>query len=263
VSRSPRYNTYWPGVAGELGFRGRGRAVRTRNGLELSPNGGWLALRARDEFAGDPLRDLAGAPGLWRGVATDAGARLVFDLPPLLPEAGAGQDDAPHPYAALVDWAEATRDGTPPACDPPSHEDLATWLPSELRNIRAGAHLAQIEVVAKPEKLALVIAPLVRIPADLSCARRAWLGELCHDAQRRWRMVRFCLDEAGHAVRAEVDLSAAPTDRIRSLFELAGTALASSATWALPGLALVSDPNIASCLLDRPPEPGTKPRRTS
>jgi hypothetical protein len=119
--------------------------------------------------------------------------------------------------------------------------------------VRAGAHVAQVEVVAEPTRLALVIPALVRIPAGLSPARTAWLGELCHDAQESWRMVRFGVDFAAACVRAEVDLTGAPADRLQPLFELALAALTWSAAWALPALALVTDPGVESQALDRQP----------
>ena len=252
MTRVP-HDTTWPGVAVALGFPTRRAGKATRNGHTLSRNGNWLELRSRRALRGDPLHELVGRPGLWRGLESKRGTQLVFDLPPLGPDTGGDAPDPRHPYAALVEWATSTQSGRPEASEPPCEADLAAWLPPALRHIRAGEHVAAIEVVAKPEQLALIAAPLVRLSPELSEARLDWVRALCHDAQRRWRMVRFGLDEAERCVRAEVDLSGAPRDRIRSLFEQAGTALASSAAWALPGLALVVDSSVESRWLDRSP----------
>ena len=66
-------------------------------------------------------------------------------------------------------------------------------------------------------------------------------------------MVRFGIDEAAASVRAEVDLTGAPADRARPLAELALAALSCSAEWALPALSLVTNPTLASRILDEEP----------
>jgi hypothetical protein len=127
------------------------------------------------------------------------------------------------------------------------------WIESGRRGVRAGAHVAQVDLIVGPTRFALEISPLVRIPAELPPARAAWLDELCHDAQERWRMVRFGVDEATACVRVEIDLTGAPPDRAHPLTELGLAALTCSAAWALPSFSLVTDPAVASQTLDQEP----------
>jgi hypothetical protein len=245
---------FWPGVAADLGFASVRRGERVRNGVALRREGGWLALAERKPFAGDPLRDVLGSPGLWRGLRNGRGWTRVFDVPPVAGAEGEGGTEGEHPFAALLDWAAATAGGTlPHGAEPPPREEVESWVAPARRSVRAGSHAAQVEVVADPPRLALVIPALARIPADLPPARAAWLGELCHDAQARWHMVRFGVVDDAACVRAEVDLSGAPADRLRPLFELALGALTWSAAWMLPALALVTDPGVESQALDRQP----------
>jgi hypothetical protein len=256
---------HWPADAEKLGFSSNGRGKRARNGSVLRSEGNWLALAVREPYSRNPPLDLMGCPGLWRGLreqpelATTRWTR-VFELPPVVtPEALVGAC-AEHPCAALVRWAEATRDGSVPSSwAPPTREDVEDWTPPARRSVRAGGHVAQIEVLVEPARFALVIPALARIPAELVPARAAWLAEICRDTQERWRMVRFGIDEAASSVRAEVDLTGAPSDRAQPLAELALAALTCAAEWALPALSLVTDPSLASRMIDE--EPGWAPSR--
>jgi hypothetical protein len=145
-------------------------------------------------------------------------------------------------------------DGSPPSgWAPPQRAEVEDWTPPARRTLRAGADVAQIDLVVEPARFALVISALVRIPAEISPARAAWLEEICCDAQERWRMVRFGIDEAAASVRAEVDLTGAPTDRARPLVELGLAALTCSAAWALPSFSMVTNPAVRSQLLDHKP----------
>jgi hypothetical protein len=253
----------WPADAEELGFAPGPRGERVRNGSVLRSEGGWLALALRGPFAGDPLRDLLATPGLWRALrerplGEEPSWTRVFDLPPLAPPEAEGEAHTEHPCAALLHWAEATADGsTPRGWTPPQRAEVEEWIEPARRSVRAGAHVAQVDLLVDPPRFGLVISALVRIPAELPRARAAWLDELCHDAQERWRMVRFGVDEAAASVRAEVDLTGAPLDRARPLVELALAALRCSAEWALPSFSLVTDPGVASQTLDH------KPRRAA
>lgn len=258
----------WPAAAVELGFAPDARGERVRNGSVLRSEGDWLALALRRPFAGDPLRDLLGAPGLWRAlrerpVGDEPSWTRVFDLPPLAPPEQTEVEAPPeHPCAALVEWAEATADGSSPhGWTPPQRAEVEEWIEPARRSVRAGAHVAQVDLAVDPPRFGLVISALVRIPAELPPARADWLDELCHDAQERWRMVRFGVDEAAASVRAEVDLTGAPLDRVRPLVELALAALRCSAEWALPSFSLVTDPGVESQMLDH--EPRRVPARLS
>jgi hypothetical protein len=249
----------WPAVAEEFGFSPGARGERIRNGCALRHEGGWLALALREPLPGDPLRDLLGTPGLWRGVREPSPENeprwvRVFDLPPLLPPEAEDETDAQHPCVALLDWAEATADGsTPRDWTPPQREEVEDWIEPTRRSVRAGAHIAQIDLVVDPSRFGLVISALARIPAELPPTRTAWLDELCHDAQERWRMVRFGIDEATASIRAEVDLTGAPPGLARPLVELALAALTCSAAWALPSFSVVTDLGVKSQALDRKP----------
>jgi hypothetical protein len=142
-------------------------------------------------------------------------------------------------------------DGSAPSgWTPPQRAEVEDWIPAARRRVRAGADVAQVDVVVEPTRFALVISALVRIPAEIPPARVAWLEEICCDAQERWRMVRFGIDEAAASVRAEVDLTGAPTDRARPVAELALAALTCAAEWALPSLSLATDPALVSQILD-------------
>jgi len=205
-----------------------------------------------------PLRDLLGAPGLWRS----AGGERVFELAPALREMPADEDPGwwdetarvGDPDADLLAWAEATAGGAfggPVA--PPAADDLAAWLPAPGRYVRAGAQVRPVEVVAGPERVALLVRVLVALPPGLPAAREAWLETLCRDAQQRWRLVRFGVDDGQACVRAEVDLTGAPPGRAHVLYPLALAALIESASWVLPALAHVTDLSAASRLLERAP----------
>jgi hypothetical protein len=198
----------WPNDAEKLGFSADAHGERVRNGSALRAAGSWLALELRQTSAATPTYTQLGTVGLWRRLRKEpfphqSGWVQVFDLPPLRSPEGQQQDDAEHPCAALVDWAEATVDGSPPrGWAPPPRTNVEDWIEPARRSVRAGAQVAQVSLVIDPIRFALEISPLVRIPADLSQARTAWLEELCHDAQHRWRMVRFGVDEAAASVRA-------------------------------------------------------------
>jgi hypothetical protein len=260
VSGAVRFaRVLWPADAEELGFARGPRGERIRNGSALRSEGDWLALALREPFAGDPLRDLLGTPGLWRALRErpfrdEPRWTRVFDLPPLAPPEAKGETHREHPCAALLDWAEATADGsTPRGWTPPHRAEVEDWIEPARRSVRAGAHVAQVDLVVDATRFGLAISALVRISAELPPARAAWLDELCHDTQERWRMVRFGVDEEAASVRAEVDLTGAPLDRARPLVELALAALKCSAEWALPSFSLVTDPGVASEALDRDP----------
>lgn len=236
------------------------------DGFAVVEEAGWLVLQERDVRRGDPLRDGFGLPGLWRSVPLGPGCfQRVFELPRFSARGGFYPEPYPEPYpdpdrdldAELLDWAAATADGTLRG-EPelPTAEEIQAWVPPERRRIRAGSRVAQVEVVCSPDRIALQVPVLVRIPQDLSKSREAWLASLCHDVQRGFRLVRFGIDDEGSCVRAEVDLTGAPSDSAPGLFELALASLQASASWVLPGLAFVADPRAESQLLDRMPRWG-------
>lgn len=259
----------WPRVASELGFEfehallpdASQRAVR--NGSALERDGSWLALSQREPTAGDPLRDLMGAPGLWRGLRDPAGdaTRFVraFGLPPVatteaetkVAGSGRGSEIA---WRELLKWADLTADGAVPSdWVAPSSDELEPWAtPGRLR-VRAGAYAAEGLLQCQPDRLALSIPSLVRIAPGLAPARIAWIRELCHHAHSKWRMVRLGFDAGDSSVAAEVDLTGAPSACLPILLELAHSALVSAGAWVLPILAVAADPTIDSALLDRHP----------
>ncbi len=276
----------WPQLAADLGFRAdasvsretssdASRASRRqpayRNGSALSTDGSWLTLSERTPVAGDPLRELMGTPGLWRGLRDPAGdeSQFVrsFGLPPVaaLPHIDGGEDPEPDTadskssgsepaWHALLEWTERTRSGRAvPGWPFPSADEIEQWSnPARLR-VRAGSHVVEGKQVCDAGRVALEFSALVQVPADLAPARIAWLRELCHDAQEKWHMVRFGFDAAGTAVGAEVDLTGAPASCVPPLLELAHSALLNAAGWALPTLVLAANPSIDSAILDRPP----------
>jgi hypothetical protein len=234
-------------------------------GYALEQEGAWLVAKERTSTSGDPLRDFLGLPGLWRGLRVKGGSgagnservQRVFELAPAIRQVADPWGDPEHeadPDAGLLDWAAATARGRfSGEVRPPCTEDIEEWAPPRSRRIRAGSHVSQVEVIADASRVALVVPALVPVPSGLSQTREAWLAELCHDAQERWRLVRFGIDDSRQSVRAEVDLTGAPSELYRVLFELCLTALTASAAWALPGLSLVVDSSIRSRMLDRMP----------
>jgi hypothetical protein len=236
---------------------------------QLAEEGAWLVAKERNPARVDPLRDSLGRPGLWRHVrvlgtdcegdgAAPGQVERVFELPPTLRSAASVWDEglgaAADPDAELLDWAAATAGGRfSGAVCPPSPAELEEWAPRTSRRIRAGSRVCHVEVIADSSRVALVAPALVRIQSSLSASREAWLEEICHDAQERWRLVRFGIDDVSESVRAEVDLTGAPSSRFRALFDLSLAALVVSASWALPGLGLVVDPGSGSRILDRMP----------
>jgi hypothetical protein len=228
----------WPADAERLGFSSNQRGERVRNGSALRAEGSWLELRAR--AAARHRSDLLGTPGLWRELRERSLPRppawvRVFDLPPLLSPEAWQQEGEEHPCAALLEWAEATADGSAPrGWTPPARNEVEAWIGPARRSVRAGAHVAQLGVVIDP-------------------MRSVWLEELCQDVQERWRMVRFGVDRAAAVVRGEVDLTGAPAERARPLVELGLAVLSCSAQWALPSLSLVANPALRSRALDHQP----------
>ena len=240
--------------------------------LDEAEEQGWLVLKQRDIQRGDSLREAFGLPGLWRSVPIGSGRfQRVFELPPSLSTPSSNSSSLPSLAptrawarddvdvdpdrdlaAELLDWASATAqgrlDGEP---ELPTSAEIDLWVPPERRRIRAGSQVAQVEVRREPGRVALQVPTLVRIPRDLPASRQDWLASLLRDLQSRWRLVRFGIDDEGARVRAEVDLTGAPTDGAPALFELALAALQTSASWALPGLAIVTDPSVESRMLDR------------
>jgi hypothetical protein len=249
----------WPLDAERLGFAADESGERIRNGSALRSEGSWLALELRQPYAAPTPPNLLGTPGLWRPLRKRQLPHQptwvpVFDLPPLLSPEAQHPDETQHPCAALLDWAEATVDGSPPSdWAPPARAEVEEWIEPRRRSVRAGAYVAQVDLVVDPMRFALEISPLVRIPAELPDARAAWLEELCQDVQQRWRMVRFGVDEAAASVRAEIDLTGAPSERARPLVELGLSALTCSAAWALPSFSTVANPAVRSQLLDHKP----------
>lgn len=260
----------WPIVASKLGFEfDPSSNTASRNGWLLRPEGNWFSLEERAAFAGDPILELIGTAGLWRGMREQVSdePRRVFDLPPVL---GVSQfDDEPEPYTTgvdqpgsrplalreLIEWADLTAKGSPPAgWTTPSLDEIEQWMTLAQLHARAGAHVAEGGLVCEAGRLAFVMPSLARISTGLSPARIAWLNELCHCAQENWRMVRFGFDAASSCVAAEVDLTGAPASCLPSLMEIAQSALLNAATWALPALALAADPSIESLMLDRNPK---------
>lgn len=249
----------WPAAAERLGFTSDAGGEWVRDGCALRSCGSWLSLALREPGGEDSPLGRLGAPGLWRRFperrpGTAPRLAVEFDLPPLASPEACDGEDADHPCAALVRWAEATLGGSAPAgWEPPLRADVEEWVEPARRSVRAGAQVAQIDLVVEPVRFALVIPELVRIPGGLPPARAAWISEVCCDIQKRWRMVRAGIDEAAGGVRAEVDLTGAPPDRARPLAELAAEALGCSAAWALPAISLVTDPACSSEALDEEP----------
>jgi hypothetical protein len=249
----------WSADAVRLGFEANSRGEWVRNGSVLRCEGSWLTLERRRPSAAGGCCGLLGTAGLWRTIRRGELSRQpslapVFDLPPLLSRETEPSDRDEHTCAALLEWAEATAEGSAPSgWTPPRRDEVEEWIEPGRRYARSGAWVAEVRLVVDPTRFALEISPLVRIPPELPQARAAWLEVLCQDVQQRWRMVRFGVDRAAGSVRAEVDLTGAPSDRVHPLIELGLAALTCSAAWALPSFVLASDPTFRSRMLDSQP----------
>jgi hypothetical protein len=259
----------WPDIAPALGFdfdSDRSLDSAFRNDTTLHPNGSWLALDDRAPLTGDPLHELLGAPGLWRGMrGQNATCVRVFDLPPVLRvptdddreqgSSGMGLSDASGPaWQELIEWAALTANGSAPSgWTAPSRDEIEHRVTAAQLRVRAGAHAVEGRLICEPRRLALEMPSLTRIPVGLAPVRIEWIRELCHGAQAQWRMVRFGIDNATGYVGTEVDLTGAPASCLPQLLELAQDALVNATAWALPALALASDPWVESRMLDRSP----------
>jgi hypothetical protein len=222
---------------------------------------GWSGWGIRDRCSGDPLEDQLGQPGLWhveRGtLASTSDGFSLFIYPDIdrLASLVGGAAWALDPHQLTVemrDWARATSRGKlPPTWDPPSPQEVASWLTLDRLTVRSGPHLSKGQLECDAKALRIVFPELVRLRDALPETRRAWLRELCFDAQSRWHMVRFGLRD--RRVRAEVDLSGVPAAIAQPLFTVALEALLFSVSWVLPSLALVNDPSATTPVLDRGP----------
>lgn len=254
-----------PRLIHDSGYKPAARGRRARGRISVQEHDRWTVLTHHKPFVGDPLDDLLGAPGLWRAVpGAPPGGKpgrgaysYIFEIPPgVAPFVGEVGSDEDHPLSGVLSWARATSGGCRPDGDgAPSRAEVESWIEPTRRHVRAGSQLAAIDLLADGTRLGLAVPSLVRLPAELSPARVSWVRELLLDAQARWHQVRFGID--GASVRAEVDLSGAPPEHVRPLFEIALAALTTAATWALPALAVLVDPRVGSRLLDQPPSRDT------
>jgi hypothetical protein len=254
VTATAAFAAHRAALAARCGFAESGPGLWKRGDLALRREGRWLRLEAAAPAVGDPLRAMLGRPGFWRALRDGESCVRAFDVPPLTVD-GAGDaapgEDVP---SALLGWAEATLAGDlPDRGDVPSAEEVDTWIGPAQRHVRAGGRVVAVEVVVGARRLAFRIPALARIPAELPPARRAWLEAVCHDAQRRWRLVRLGIDDASACVCAEVDLSGAPPGSVEPLARLGMGALAVVAAWALPALSVITDPRVRSEALDQDP----------
>jgi hypothetical protein len=225
--------------------------VGPRRSLTVVDETSWLVLKESDVSGGFSFRDGFGRSGLWRSVSLGPGRfERIFEIP----RAILGVDPDHDLEAEVIDWAVATAyESRPDAVELPTPEEIDAWVPLERRRIRAGSHVAQVEVICEPGRVALAVPALVRIPPGLPDERFDWLVSLCKDIEHRWRLVRIGVDDEDTRVRMEVDLTGAPAAAASLLFEHALTALQASAAWALPGLALVADLAVESQTLARQP----------
>jgi hypothetical protein len=225
--------------------------VGPRSSLTVVDETSWLVLKESDVSGGSSFRDGFGRSGLWRSVSLGPGRfERIFEIP----RAILGVDPDCDLEAEMIDWAVATAYASQPdAAELPTPEELDAWVPLERRRIRAGSHVAQVEVICEPGRVALAVPSLVRIPRGLPDVRFDWLVSLVKDLEHRWRLIRVGVDDEDTRVRMEIDLTGAPTAAASLLFEHALTVLQASAVWGLPGLALVVDLAVESETLDRQP----------
>jgi hypothetical protein len=216
--------------------------------------------------ADDLLRLQMGRPGPWRLVPSRRAVLEICDIPfgPLRDTAAGAlrdrevdpslDDEVVAPVAACFRWLLAAANGDlPPGWAPPPRDELEGVIDAGSLVIRSGPHTAQIRVVHEPSRLALVVPSVGRIPPDLPPARRQWLEQTLLGAQARWRLVRLGVDADSTCVQAEVDLSGVPRSQAAVFLRAARDALHWVVRWLLEPVALITDPEIDSRLLEQDP----------
>jgi hypothetical protein len=227
----------------------------------------------------DLLRLQMGRPGPWRLVPSRRAVLEICDIPfghlrdavAEAPVAGSPIDGSPidqtldelgprldgeaaEPVAACFQWLLAAANGElPPGWVPPPRDELEAVIDPGSLVIRSGPHTAQIQIVHEPSRLALVVPSVGRIPPDLPLPRRRWLEQTLLGAQARWRLVRLGIDADATCVQAEVDLSGVPRSQAAVFLRAARDALRWVVRWLLEPVALITDPDIDSRLLEQDP----------
>lgn len=189
-----------------------------------------------------------GSPGLWK--RSQDGQSLVFSYPAaiLYGPANAASDDflafeGPEietdasVQQAILEWAIFTDSGElPPRWTPPSEESLTALFPKESRVVRHGSILKQIDLIHRPEHLALRVV-LATVASPLPDRRRLWLEKYIASADASWRLVRIGFVPNSGTIVAETNLTGAPNAVLRPLFQTAIDAL----RWVVTGLTEITD----------------------
>jgi len=246
-------------TAGEAAGFGRGRRESTsrHRGLHVAFDRRWVTVRAKAAPKADPEAQMPwgplGKPGLWKTVVAEkAGrARREFHLPlAALEDADAWPDDrqeADDPLRACLDWAAATVEGVvPDGWTSPPRGQVEAWIPSGGLVVRSGPLLCQGSLLHEPRRLALSFRLVGELSAEITPARRAWLGCVLADAQSRWRMVRIGMEGAPDRpeVRAEVDWTGAPHGVLEALVPIGLDALRWVVAWSLWSVTFLSDARV-------------------
>jgi len=234
----------------------RGSTSRHR-GLRVTFGGRWVTVRAKVPRNVGPepptLWGPLGRPGLWKTVVAEkpGRARREFHLPLAAIEAAdpwpGDRDEPEDPLRACLDWAAATVEGdVPDGWTSPPREQVEAWIPSRGRVIQSGPLLCHGSLIHEPRRLALSFALAGEVSAEITPARRAWLGRVLADAQSRWRMVRVGMEGEPDRpeVRAEVDWTGAPHGVLEALVPIGLDALRWVVAWSLWSVTFLSDARV-------------------
>ena len=212
-----------------------GATWRSETGLVLARRDRWL------ELAG-PRVDTTARRGPWKAI----NGHEVCDLPPCVVDHGL--------VAEALAWALATRPGSVGEgladWNPPTDDELRSWVPADALIVRSGPFLARGELVRGKTTLALRFELQGRGDRPEG-GRLAWTKALLADAEVRWRLVRFRPATDTNAVFAEVDLFGVPEELAEPMVRAALSGLAWVVGWVLAPLSVLLDGNTRSRALER------------
>jgi len=238
----------------------RGSGYR-HNGLCVTSDHAWLNVQGRANKTAEPLRDQLGKPGLWKTVVErkPKRARREFHLPlSVLAGSDLWADDGEEPtdpLQACLAWAAATARGeVPPGWKSPPREQVEAWVPNRSLVLQSGPLLRQGSLHYAPNRLGLSFPIVNELSADISLARRDWLGEVLIETENRWRMVRVGFDGQADrpAIKAEVDFSGAPHLVLEGLVKAGLDAIRWVVSWSLWSVAFLCDTRVTCRLWEAP-----------
>ncbi|MEQ9379973.1 MAG: hypothetical protein RJP95_03865, partial [Pirellulales bacterium] len=230
-----------------------------RGPLCLNITSKWITLSTANAELATEGPSESGPAGLWKTERTASGfVHHVFDVPL---EIVTGQsewcddiDEVVSPLAAVIEWAESTRNGGLPdgwACPPP--QELEELLPTSSLTLQAGRFAKQGTVRRQDSHLSVSMPLLGRVPHDLTPSRRGFLTELIREAQHRTRLVRLVRKPADGEFKnivAEVDLSGVPEFAAERMLRFGLEAIRHVVKQLVETVEMLVDPTVTSTVWD-------------